>query len=276
MPPKRSKSKERERKRKQRAKMSEDEKELEREKLKTRMGNLRASSSDERRELEKIEQKHKKRNSREKRSGKEKLLENFKAKRGMQQLNEEGRMTKFKRRGKKNITKDKDYEFFIQKGKKEFDLLEGEQPDIVERINKKFREQKEKERAHEEKYGNYYFDGEDYVPQDFDETEITEDNFDTITKEEMESLQKQKREMEDEWARNKKKIQKENNQENQKQLKLALLTPLPPIPQRELCDYEKIRENNIRERMEAMAESGFFEDLADTKKEIGLGQLKKE
>ena len=73
----------------------------------------------------------------------------------------------------------------------------------------------------------------------------------------------------------KRKIQNEKNQENQKQLKLALLTPHPQVPQRELCAYEKIRENNIRERMDAMAESGFFEDLADTKKEIGLGQLKK-
>ena len=111
-------------------------------------------------------------------------------------------MTKFKRREKKNIIKEQDYEFFIQKGKKEYDLLEGEQPDIVERINKKFKEQKE--RTHEEKYGNYYFDGEDYMPQDFDETEITEDKFDTISKEKMEFLQKQKREFEDNWARNKK------------------------------------------------------------------------
>ena len=49
--------------------------------------------------------------------------------------------------------------------------------------------EEEKNMTHEEKYGNYYFDWEDYVPQDFDETEITEDCFETISKEEMESLQ---------------------------------------------------------------------------------------
>ena len=35
------------------------------------------------------------------------------------------------------------------------------------------------------------------MPQDLDETEITEDKFDTISKEEMELLQKQKRELVD-------------------------------------------------------------------------------
>ena len=46
--------------------------------------------------------------------------------------------------------------------------------------------------------------------------------------------------------------------------KLAI--PLDPLPKRELCPYEKIRENNIQERKEAMRKCGFFEDLEKIKK----------
>ena len=67
--------------------------------------------------------------------------------------------------------------------------------------------EEDKNMTHEEKYGNYYFDWEDYVPQDFDETEITEDKLTTISKEEMELLQKRKRELKANCARNETKIQ---------------------------------------------------------------------
>ena len=46
--------------------------------------------------------------------------------------------------------------------------------------------------------------------------------------------------------------------------------PLPALPERELCAYEKIREDNIMERESAMAECGFFNELRKTKIEIGL------
>ena len=49
-----------------------------------------------------------------------------------------------------------------------------------------------------------------------------------------------------------------------------MATPLDPLPETELCPYEKLRESNIKEREEAMLESGFFEDLEKTKNEIGL------
>ena len=47
-------------------------------------------------------------------------------------------------------------------------------------------------------------------------------------------------------------------------------TPVTPLPKRELCKYERIREDIIREREEAMAQSKFFENLEKTKTEIGL------
>jgi hypothetical protein len=46
--------------------------------------------------------------------------------------------------------------------------------------------------------------------------------------------------------------------------------PLEPLPERELCPYEKLRENIIKEREKAMIESGFFEDLLKTKKDMGF------
>ena len=39
---------------------------------------------------------------------------------------------------------------------------------------------------------------------------------------------------------------------------------------RTLCEYEKLREENIKERMEKMAESNYFNDLSDFKFKIGL------
>ena len=39
---------------------------------------------------------------------------------------------------------------------------------------------------------------------------------------------------------------------------------------KELSEYEKLREKNIKERKEAMAKSNFFEEMKDCKLEIGL------
>ena len=46
--------------------------------------------------------------------------------------------------------------------------------------------------------------------------------------------------------------------------------PVDGLPERQLCEYEKIREDIIRERREAMANCGFFENLHETKVDIGL------
>ena len=37
--------------------------------------------------------------------------------------------------------------------------------------------------------------------------------------------------------------------------------PIDPLPERELCQYEKIREDIIQEREEALAKFCFYEDL---------------
>ena len=58
----------------------------------------------------------------------------------------------------------------------------------------------------------------------------------------------------------------------EKERKEALMTPMDPLPERKLCAYEIIRDNNIKEREKAMLESGFFKDLNDYKEEIGISK----
>ena len=63
---------------------------------------------------------------------------------------------------------------------------------------------------------------------------------------------------------------KERRRKKYEELKTAMKTPLGSLPEKELCEYEKIREGNIKERKQAMEESGFFEDLKQYKKKVGL------
>ena len=46
------------------------------------------------------------------------------------------------------------------------------------------------------------------------------------------------------------------------------LSLIAALPVKELCEYEKIREENIRERYEAMKQCRFFEELEDEKIDI--------
>ena len=46
--------------------------------------------------------------------------------------------------------------------------------------------------------------------------------------------------------------------------------PINLLPERELCLYEKIREDNIKERLNAMEQSKFFDDLTAMKNKFGF------
>ena len=59
-------------------------------------------------------------------------------------------------------------------------------------------------------------------------------------------------------------------QAKRERMKNAIATPLPPLHERDLCEYEKIRENIIKEREEALARFQFFKDLHRTKVNTGL------
>ena len=70
----------------------------------------------------------------------------------------------------------------------------------------------------------------------------------------------------------KKKDLTEKRRQKERENKEAMATPINALPERELCDYEKLRLNNIEERQMAMMECGFFEDLMNIKKDIGLAK----
>ena len=91
-----------------------------------------------------------------------------------------------------------------------------------------------------------------------------------LTKEDRDALAEDER-REREENKNKIKLeQKEKRQKKREMLKQASKKPMKPLPEMEICQYEKIREDNIRERNEAMAKFEFYEDLEKTKEEIGF------
>ena len=46
--------------------------------------------------------------------------------------------------------------------------------------------------------------------------------------------------------------------------------PVAPLPEKELCAYERLRENNIKEREAAMAECEYFDSLKCMEEEMGM------
>ena len=67
-----------------------------------------------------------------------------------------------------------------------------------------------------------------------------------------------------------KQIQKEKRNQKQLEMQEAIKTPDLPLPDRELCQYEIVRNEIIKERQVAMRASGFFEDIDEYKNEIGF------
>ena len=65
---------------------------------------------------------------------------------------------------------------------------------------------------------------------------------------------------------------RDKRQQKKEELKAAMKKPLDPFPESEVCEYERLRLNNINEREKAMEESGFFEDLKAYKKKIGFSK----
>ena len=92
-----------------------------------------------------------------------------------------------------------------------------------------------------------------------------DDNVGELTEEEWKQIEKQEEmrlEADMKEAREKRNME---NKEKRKALKKALKKPIAALPVRELCEYEKIREKNIKERYEAMKKSNFFEELEEAK-----------
>ena len=166
---------------------------------------------------------------------------------------------------------------YMQTNEIQREILKKNKPDIVSRINENVRFEKEKERQNIEsqKMGEWLYSGESgeyYWTGDTEPEYVTQtyDNSSPPTKEDLE-IARQAEEIEmAELMRQRKQDIKEKRQKKNEERRAAMEKPVTPLPKRELCQYEKIREEIIRERQEAMVQFQFFENLEKTKKDIGL------
>ena len=261
-----------------RAARTEEDIQDENEVTKSKMRECRSRKSAEEKEYIVIEHKHKNRGKRKQRTGKEHLLENLKAKKGMRILEDEGRLEAFAKRSGRKAAEIDDWEFYFKGNKKNSNFLENKKPDIVQVLNEKVRKEKEKERKRKEEvrerggewyyYGEmdeYYWvgEGEPILYDDYDERQ-------QMTKEDLRLAREHEKQIDEDFMKQRRAIQKEKRRQKEKERKEAMNKPVQPLPERELCQYEKIREDNIKERKEAMAKCHFFDDLHEVKKDIGF------
>ena len=290
-----------------RARQTTEEKELEKEKAKEGMTILRENKTSEEEEIElknnreRIESLRKTRNEedidydkiidRQRRqkqrniqTGKEHLLGNLEAKKGMRVLRQYGRLTTFSHRDSISRGKEDDdlseWKKYFDKSQYHSEKLMQNQPDIVTRLNAKSRLEKEKEIQRKEKeketanHGEWHYNGE------MDEYEWTGENEpeyyqEPLNNEALTDAEKLiSKEAEERWMNaaieERKQQRREKRQKKDKERKEAMEKPVNPLPARELCQYEKIREGIIKERQEAMAKCNFFENLLESKKEMGF------
>ena len=263
------------RKRKQRAKRTEEERKKDCEADRERKNKQKGNISDEESDFGRIMGKHRKRELRMSRTGKQKLLENLKSKKGMRILNEEGRLHEYEIRGKQNLSEMSDWEKYIKRGKVQHDLAKEVIPDIVQKINQKTRDEKERERKRkeEEKNGVWNYSGESgewYWTGKKGSEKIDHFCLSPPTEEEKEIIKLAEQKEFEQYVEQQSKLQKEKRKQKLEERKAAMAIPLAPLPQRELCAYEKMREANIKERKDAMDANDFFESLRSMKADFGF------
>jgi hypothetical protein len=95
------------------------------------------------------------------------------------------------------------------------------------------------------------------------------DNFENevLTEEKIKELRQEEQEQDEAINKFRSEEKREQRKLKEEMRKKSMIIPLDPLPERNMCEYEKIRENNISERENAMYESGFFEDLIPYKEE---------
>lgn len=149
-------------------------------------------------------------------------------------------------------------------------------PDIVSKLNDLNRSEKERERKEKEKSdnGEWQYHGESGEWMWTGESEAPDYNddllYEQLTEEEMKQAHADERKLYEEMEIQRKKEQREKRQQKQREIRDAMKVPINPLPEREMCLYEKIREDNIKERMNAMEQSNFFDDLLDMKIKFGF------
>ena len=235
----------------------------------------------------------KQRHARQSRDGKAHLLDNLKAKRGMRDLKEIGRVFAYMRRGKREKDEEVLWWRFWIKGQHYKDILTKKNPEIAARMSEKEeflkKKQEDREKLEEEldARGRWVFDsdGEYYwsIPDENGhrkslaqyEAELEENEPKLSPEEEEEKKrkdeEKRKKDREmwrkhdeqmEKWAEQEKIQKKEElakkQRERRKKKKEDLLKPIQLPKPAEKSDYEKARDKNIQERYNAMKDSGMF------------------
>ena len=238
-------------------------------------------------DFEKLTLKHKKRKLRIQRSGREKLQQNLKANKGMRLLREEGRLRKYSDRCNQNSSETIDWRKFMKQSKKHNDIVNLRDPDLVQRLNEETRKEKEilkqnaekakevKEEAErirkiqrEEAGGEwiYYPEYSEYQWEGEGEPVDDDPEYVPLSEKELADLKLQEEKMLAAMIEEKKHEAREKRRQRNKDQKAAMNKPIDPLPVTGLCEYEKLRKSNIKEREEAMVAAGFF----DLNRKIGL------
>ena len=153
--------------------------------------------------------------------------------------------------------------------------LGEKQPDIVTKLNENDRIEKEKERIRKEKReaGEWDWHGEsgEWIWTGKDPP-IDEDSciYEPLTEDEKRAVLEAEKRLEEAIMEQRKKEKLEAKREQERERKEKMAKPIDPLPERELCQYEIIRENIIKEREKSTANHKFFVNLNDTKKDVGL------
>ena len=190
------------------------------------------------------------RSVRERQSGKEHLTKNLDSKKGMRLFNNEGRLRPFSQRMKKNHRKEEllDWKKYRETSAKHEQKFMKMQPDIIETINQEIRLQKETKRQNEiashsmknigtaatECTCDYDVDCP-YCNEVLERERGLLERFDFSREEEAAEFK--------EYKEMKNKLRREKYQAKRNEM----ITPIPSLPERELSEYEKIREERIKQ-----------------------------
>ena len=237
---------------------------------------IRRNRSDEEFEYDRIDLLLKMRKHRQSRNGKDHLLDNLRSKQGMRLLRENGRLIEYSQRNsyrKKQKVEELLWYYYYCEGTKQKEILAKKNPDvfksIVENEERKRRlQEREKELDEAGRWiynpagDDYYWSNAEKPRYELEDTQVRDDDIDkgwSSTEEDHENWQQQL----DEWNRQEiEQLRKERQEqreeerlernrlarEKRNELKEKLLTPINFDADSEVCEYERLRERNIRER----------------------------
>ena len=257
---------------------------------------VRKGMSEAEKEYESVYNLLKMRNARKNRDGKEHLLDNLRAKQGMRDLKEKGRVVRiaFMRRCMREKDEEVLWWSYWKKGKMYKNILKDKRPETAAALTEKedMLQKKEDERKKIEDElnarGRWIFDNDEYywsIPNENghlkslaeyeaeweanepklspEEEEKKRKKEEEDRKRDIEMWKKHDEEMERWYAQEKLEKRAElarKQKERREQKKKELLKPIDCPKQMEKGEYEKVRDKTIMERHNAMKESGMFGD----------------